>query len=81
MEVISYIAGTLTLFAFLPQTYKTIKTKSTKDLSLPTYLIISASAILWTTYGLYSHKPAIWATNLIVAVCSVIITSLKLSNK
>jgi len=80
MNVIGYLAGLLTLIGYLPQTIKTIRTRHTKDLSLPTFIIIGTSAVLWTVYGLGNSKPAIWVTNSIVALCSLIITAIKLLN-
>ena len=52
MEYVGYFAGLFTLVGYLPQTIKTIRSKRTKDLSLPTFLIIGTSAVLWTIYGL-----------------------------
>jgi MtN3 and saliva related transmembrane protein len=81
IELVGYCAGALTLIGYLPQTIKTIRTRKTRDLSLPTFTIIGTSAVLWTVYGLANAKPAIWVTNSVVAVCSLIIISLKLSKR
>lgn len=81
IDLVGYFAGALTLIGYLPQTIKTIRSRKTRDLSLPTFIIIGGSAVLWTIYGLANAKPAIWATNSVVSVCSVIIISLKLTNK
>ncbi|HET6924910.1 MAG TPA: SemiSWEET family transporter [Candidatus Saccharimonadales bacterium] len=77
MEIIGYLAGLLTLVGYLPQTIKTIRTRKTRDLSLPTFLIIGTSAVLWTVYGLHTHTPSIWVTNGVVTACSLIILVLK----
>lgn len=81
METIGVIAGILTLVGYLPQTIKTIATRKTKDLSLPTFLIIGLSASLWVVYGLIKGLPSIWLTNSIVALCSAIIAVIKIKNK
>jgi MtN3 and saliva related transmembrane protein len=81
MHLIGYLAGTFTLIGFLPQTYKTIRTRNTKGLSLSTFFIVGAGAALWTAYGVGLHTPVIWVTNGIVATCCLIITMIKLSNK
>lgn len=78
MEFIGYAAGLLTLVGYLPQTIKTIRTKKTKDLALSSFLIIGSSALCWTIFGLAKQQPAIWITNSVVAVCSIIITTIKL---
>ncbi len=80
MEIFGYIAGLLTLIAYLPQTIKTIQTRHTKDLSLSTFVIVGISALLWTIYGISQVIPAIWVTNGVVTVCSSIIVLIKLQN-
>jgi MtN3 and saliva related transmembrane protein len=81
MDIIGYIAGALTLIGYLPQTIKVIRTRRTKDLALATFLIIGLSATLWTIYGLSKDQPAIWFTNAVVAICSLIIIYLKLTTE
>ena len=81
MELIGILAGTLTLFGYLPQTIKTIRTRKTKDLSLATFLIIGLSAALWTVYGLGKRLPSIWVTNAVVAICSATILYIKMTHK
>ena len=78
MEPLSYIAGLVGLMAFVPQTFRTIKMRETRDLSLITYVMLCLTSVLWTIYGFGKHEPAIWITNIIVGTCSVIITVLKL---
>ena len=48
---IGFVAGILTTGCFLPQIYKILKTKHTKDLSLGYYLILGAGIFLWLSYG------------------------------
>jgi MtN3 and saliva related transmembrane protein len=81
MDTVGYLAGILTLIGYLPQTIKTIRTRETKDLSLLTFLIIGTSAVLWTVYGFSNEKPAIWITNGVVSICSIVITVIKLHEK
>jgi MtN3 and saliva related transmembrane protein len=80
MELIANIAGLLSLLGFLPQTIKTIRSRQTKDLSLPTFLFISSSALLWVIYGLQVHTVAIWFTNAVVLICTFIIALMKIRN-
>ena len=81
MQIISYFAGTLALMAYLPQTIKTIRTRHTKDLSLPTFLMLCSAAVLWTIYGIGEGIPAIWVTNSIIAIFSIIILTIKIKDK
>jgi len=76
MNLVGYIAGVLTLFAFLPQSFKTIRTGKSRDLSLPTYVLLVLSAFLWVIYGLGNHKLAIYGTNAVVFLLSAIILAM-----
>lgn len=72
-DAIGFVAGLLIVLAWLPQLFKTWKTKSAKDLSLLTLLIILAGSVLWLVYGIIIGNMPVIATN---AVCVVIIVSL-----
>lgn len=52
IDILGYIAGTLVVISLLPQTIKSWKTKSTKDLSLARYIIYILGLILWITYAI-----------------------------
>jgi len=52
-EVLGLIAATLTTISFMPQVYKTWKTKSTEGLSLTMYLILFIGVVLWLIYGIH----------------------------
>jgi len=80
METLGYIAGLVTLAGFMPQTLKTIRTRETGDLSLATFVLLDMSATLWVIYGLANAKPAIWLTNCVVGVCSLIVVILKIKH-
>jgi MtN3 and saliva related transmembrane protein len=44
------IAAFSTTISFLPQAIKTIKTKDTKALSLPMYLLFTFGVFMWLIY-------------------------------
>lgn len=71
------VAALLTTAAYIPQAYKTIKTKSTKDLSIITFSMLLAGTILWFIYGLYIHDTPLMFTNGITATLSGIIFCIK----
>ena len=81
MLIIAYLAGFFTLIGYLPQTIKTISIRETRDLSIPTFLIIGTSAVLWSIYGISVNNPAIWATNGVVAICSLTIAGLAIKQR
>ncbi len=51
IDVLGYIAGILVVISLLPQTIKSWKTRSTKDLSLWRYLIYITGLVLWIAYA------------------------------
>lgn len=72
--IIGTIGGSLGVILFLPQLIKTLKTKSTKDLSFLTYLLILVNVSFWVYYGILTSNPVIMIPNIIGAViCSVML--------
>ncbi len=63
ITIIGFIAALCTTFSFLPQAYKTLKTKKTKDISLPTYIILTCGVLLWTYYGFSRHDMPVFISN------------------
>ena len=49
---VGFLAGLLTTLAFLPQAFRAWSTRSTKDISLPMFVILCAGVALWLLYGL-----------------------------
>jgi MtN3 and saliva related transmembrane protein len=64
--VIGTIAGFVSAITFLPQVIKIWKTKSAKDLSSFTLLLLFLNVSLWLVYGILVHDYPIMGTNGIV---------------
>jgi MtN3 and saliva related transmembrane protein len=80
VSTIGLIAALLTTAAYIPQAYKTIRTRSTKDLSIITFSMLFFGTILWFIYGLYIHDTPLMLANGITAALSGIIFSLKIKS-
>lgn len=80
-EITGRIAATLTTAAYVPQAYKTIKSRSTHDLSLGTFLMLFIGTILWLIYGIYLQNLPMMLANGITAGLAGIILILKLTVK
>ena len=78
VEILGYVAGILTVFAFLPQVIKIWKTKSTKDISLATFIILIVGAVLWLVYAVLIKSFPMVITNLFILVLASIILHFKL---
>lgn len=74
IQIIGLLAAVLTTAANIPQTYKMIKTKSTKDVSVTTYSMLIIGFILWVVYGVIREDyPVLIANSISVLVCSTIL--------
>ena len=63
IEIIGLIAAVLTTSAFLPQVYKTWKTKDVKALSMPMLILFFVGIILWLIYGIYIESASLIIAN------------------
>ncbi len=78
METIGFAAAILTTTAFLPQVYKTWKTKDVSGLSLPMLLIFFIGIVLWLIYGFLMESPSMIFANSITVVSSFLLLYFKL---
>lgn len=81
VSLLGLLAAGITTAAYVPQAYQTITTRSTRSLSLPTYLLLFAGTALWTWYGGCIHNWPVILANGITAVLAGIILALKLLEK
>lgn len=73
-ELIGLAAAFCTTVAYLPQVIQTWRTRATKDLSLPTFLILTTGIFLWLVYGLaIGDLPLILANGTTLALSGTIL--------
>jgi MtN3 and saliva related transmembrane protein len=60
---IGLAAGFLTTIAFVPQAWKIWKSKSARDVSLPTFIAFTAGVALWVAFGILRGEAAIVVWN------------------
>ena len=80
-EMIGLVAGVLTTSAFVPQVYKTWKSKSADGLSLTMYLVFFVGIILWLIYGIYIQSFAMILTNAVTSFLALLLILFKLRFK
>ena len=74
IQIIGLLAAVLTTAANIPQTYKIIKTRSTKDISVVTYSMLMIGFVLWVVYGFSRNDyPVLIANSISVLVCATIL--------
>jgi MtN3 and saliva related transmembrane protein len=78
IDLVGYIAATLTTAAFLPQVLKVWQSKSTKDLALPTLLSFIAGVSMWLAYGLLVQSTPIIIANIATLILNLVILRFKL---
>jgi MtN3 and saliva related transmembrane protein len=74
--IIGVSAASLTMFAFIPQIVKVLKTKSAKDVSLITLLQLSLGVSLWIVYGIHLKDAIIITANSITLTTLILLLSL-----
>lgn len=81
MNVVGIIAGICTTTAFLPQVIKIMRTRHTRDLSLPMYAIFSFGVGMWTYYGFVTRSIPVVAFNSVTFILSLYILFAKVIYK
>lgn len=81
IEVLGYIAAILTTSSFLPQMFRIIRTKHTKDISLWMYLVLISGIVLWIMYGFISRSWPVVGANVITLAITTVILVLKIRYK
>lgn len=81
MEWFGGLAGALTTVSFLPQVYKTWKTKSTDSLSMPMLLMMTAGIFLWGVYGVALGSISMIVSNVITFISASLLVFFKLRYK
>jgi len=77
IEILGLIAATLTTSAFIPQTYKVVKTKSAKDFSWLWLIFMLLGISLWFTYGLLINNIPLIFSNSITMLNLIIMLVVK----
>lgn len=80
-EIIGLIAATLTTSAFVPQVYKTWKTRSTESLSLTMYIAFFIGIVLWLIYGIHLNSLAMILSNIVTGLLALLLIIFKLRFK
>ncbi|MBZ0220428.1 MAG: SemiSWEET transporter [Candidatus Methylomirabilis sp.] len=78
ITLLGLLGGTLTTASFFPQVVKTIKTRSTKDVSFAMFLLLSVGITIWIIYGIKIGSVPVVIANSVSLVFSLIILILKL---
>ena len=78
IEIIGLCAAVLTTAAFLPQVYKTWKTKDVSSLSMPMLSMFLTGVVLWLIYGFLLESPALILANSITCISAFLLFYFKI---
>ncbi len=65
LEYIGIMAAILTTSGFVPQVYKTLKTREVKGISLSMYLVLFVGMVFWLIYGIKINSFSIILANIV----------------
>ena len=77
MPYIGYLAGALTTAAFVPQVWKSIRTRSVNDLSIAMLLMFNVGVVLWIAYGWITASAPVIVANVATLLLNVPLLVLK----
>ena len=77
-ETIGYSAAFLTTAAFLPQAYKSWRTRDLSGISLPMYALFTFGVAIWLVYGVLIASAPVIAANAITLLLSSTVLLLKI---
>ena len=81
IDLVGYFGSFLTSVTFIPQVYKTWKTRSAGDLSLTMMFIVLLSCIVWLIYAVALMLWPVIIANAIIGVLSMMLIYFKFTFK
>ena len=78
VTIIGTLAAICSTISFVPQAWKIIQTRETKDISTGMYLFTVTGFAAWTTYGILLGQWPLIAANSICLLLSAFILTMKL---
>lgn len=78
LDLIGYLAASLTTLSFLPQAWHTFRTRDVSGISLGMYGAFTLGVALWLTYGLLLGAWPLIAANAVTLALAGAILAMKL---
>jgi MtN3 and saliva related transmembrane protein len=80
ITLLGYAAAACTTLAFVPQVVRAWRSRSTRDISLGMFVVLTTGMLLWLVYGLLTANMPIVYANAATFVLSLTILVLKIRN-
>ena len=78
VTLLGFVAAACTTVAFVPQVVRSWRTRSTRDVSLTMFAVMTSGVLLWLIYGLLIHDRPLVVANGVTFVLSLTILVMKL---
>ena len=79
-DIIGTIAAVAMVFGYLPQTVRTIRTRSTDDIAMGTFLMMGLGSACFAVQGILTRNVPLFVTNLLTTIMSSIVFGIKIRN-
>jgi MtN3 and saliva related transmembrane protein len=81
IDILGYLAALASMASFVPQAWKIIRTRETKDISVGMYLLTVSAFALWLGYGVLQRQWPLVVSNGVCFVLSLFILAMTLFPK
>jgi MtN3 and saliva related transmembrane protein len=78
VTILGYLAAAASMASFVPQAWKIIRTRETKDISAGMYCLTVAAFALWLAYGIAEHQWPLVVSNAVCFALSAFILAMTL---
>ncbi len=79
-DIIGSIAAVAMVLGYLPQTIRTIRTRSTDDIAMGTFLMMGLGSACFAVQGILTRNLPLFITNLLTTIMSSIVFGIKIRN-
>lgn len=79
-NIVGTVASVCMVLGYLPQTVRTIRTRSTDDIATGTFLLMGVGSLLFAVQGALTDNMPLLCANVLTTVMSSIIFGIKMYN-
>lgn len=80
IDFFSYGAAICMILGYVPQAYTTIRTRDTDGIAMSTFVMMGLGSAFFVVLGILTDVWALWVTNVITLISSIIIFGIKIYN-
>jgi len=77
VDILGLIATCFTTSSFMPQVWRTWRTRDVSGISLATYVVLTIGLTLWLIYGLFKGDLPLVVVNSVMVTLTTAITAMK----